>query len=150
MLGASLFSFRFVLLAIALLVPSFLGAIHGYRLLETGRVLLWVIGPQIVVGIIVAWLMRWIDGRLMLAVGFATVAIACLMNTRLTSVWVGDNFWASQLVIGFGLSATFVAMVGAIVQQAASVGAISIPINALTYSASFTPFGCLEARWEPP
>ena len=81
-LGASLFSFRFVLLAIALLVPSFLGAIQGYRPLETGRVLLWVVGPQLVVGIIVAWLMRRIDGRLMLAVGFATVAVACLMNTQ--------------------------------------------------------------------
>jgi DHA2 family multidrug resistance protein len=133
--GASLFSFRFVLLAIALLVPAFLGAIRGYRPLETGRVMLWVLGPQLVVGIITAWLMRRAECRLILAVGFAIVAVACLMNTMLTSAWAGDNFRTSQLVIGTGLSVTFVAMVGAFVQQAADSGAISTPIYALTYSA---------------
>jgi DHA2 family multidrug resistance protein len=134
-LGGSLFSFRFVLLAIALLVPAFLGAIQGYRPLETGRVLLWVGGPQLVVGIITAWLMRRIDSRLILAIGFAIVAAACLMNTQLTSAWAGDNFWTSQLVIGTGLSVTFVAMVGSIVQQATNSGALSTPIYALSYSA---------------
>ena len=134
-LAATLFSFRFVLLAIALLVPAFLGAIQGYRPLETGHVLLWVIGPQLFVGIITAWLMRRIDNRLILAVGFATVAVACLMNTQLTSAWAGDNFWPSQLVIGVGLSVTFVAMVGSLVQQAADSGALLKPFNVLTYSA---------------
>ena len=134
-LGASLFSFRFVLLAIALLIPAFLGAIHGYRPLETGRVLLWAVGPQLFVGLITAWVMRRIDNRLVMAAGFATVAVACLMNTRLTSAWAGNNFWASQLVIGVGLSVTFVGMVGSIVQQAVNSGAIFRPIDVLTYSA---------------
>jgi len=134
-LGSSLFTFRFVLLAIALLVPAFLGAIQGYRPLETGRVLLWVVGPQLFVGIITAWLMRRIDSRLILAGGFATVAVACLMNTHLTSAWAGDNFWTSQLVIGVGLSVTFVAMVGSLVQQAADSGALLRPMDVLTYSA---------------
>ena len=134
-LAASLFSFRFALLSIALLVPAFLGAIQGYRPLETGRVLLWLTGPQLFVGIITAWLMRRIDNRLILAVAFATVAVACVMNTRLTSAWAGEDFWTSQLVIGVGLSATFVAMVGSIVQQAANTGAIEKPLDALVYSA---------------
>jgi DHA2 family multidrug resistance protein len=133
--GASLFSFRFVLLAIALLVPAFLGAIQGYRPLETGRVMLWAATPQLAVGIITAWLMRRTDSRLILAAGFAIIAVACLMNTGLTSAWAGDNFWTSQLVIGIGLSVTFVAMIGAIVQQAVVSGALSRPIDALTYSA---------------
>jgi DHA2 family multidrug resistance protein len=134
-LGATLFSFRFVLLAIALLIPAFLGAIQGYRPLETGRVLLWVVGPQLFIGIITAWLMRRVDNRLMIAAGFATVAVACLMNAQLTSAWAGENFWTSQLVIGIGLSATFVAMVGSFVQQGANSGAIFSPIDTLTYSA---------------
>jgi DHA2 family multidrug resistance protein len=134
-LGATLFSFRFVLLAIALLIPAFLGAIQGYRPLETGRVLAWGVVPQLFVGILAAWLMRSIDNRLILAAGFATVAVACLINTQLTSEWAGENFFTSQLVIGIGLSVTFVAMVGSIVQQAANSGAISRPIDALTYSA---------------
>jgi DHA2 family multidrug resistance protein len=134
-LAASLFSFRFVLLAIALLIPAFLGAIQGYRPLETGRVLLWVAVPELIVGVIAAWLMRRFDGRLILAVGFAIVAVACLMNAQLTSAWAGDNFWYSQLVIAVGLSFTFVALVGLILQQGAFSGAFSRPIDALTYSA---------------
>src|SRR5215510_16065567 len=134
-LGATLFSFRFVLLAIALLIPAFLAAIQGYRPLETGSVLVWGVLPQLFVGMIAAWLMRWIDNRVIFAVGFATVAVACVMNTQLTSAWAGENFFTSQLIIGAGLSVTFVALVGSIVQQAANSGAISRPIDALTYSA---------------
>src|SRR5262249_52420896 len=51
------------------------------------------------------------------------------------SAWAGDNFRTSQIVIAVGLSVTFVAMIGAIVQQAAVSGAISTPTRALTYSA---------------
>jgi MFS transporter, DHA2 family, multidrug resistance protein len=109
-LFTSLFALRFVILALVLLVPGFLGAIQGYRPLETGRVLLWVAAPQVIVGLIAAWLMRRVDGRLMLAVGFATVAVACLLNTQLTSAWAGNNFSTSQLVIALGLSFTFVAL----------------------------------------
>ncbi|HYV00580.1 MAG TPA: MFS transporter [Pyrinomonadaceae bacterium] len=134
-LGATLFSFRFVLLAIALLIPAFLGAIQGYRPLQTGNVLVWGVVPQIFAGIIAAWLMRRCDNRLILAIGFAIVAVACLMNTQLSSAWAGQNFFSSQLVIGAGLSVAFVAMVGSFVQQAANSGALSAPINVLTYSA---------------
>jgi len=134
-LGATLFSFRFVLLAIALLTPAFLGAIQGYRPLETGSVLAWGVVPQVFAGIIAAWFMRRFDNRLILAAGFTIVAVACLMNTQLTSAWAGQNFFTSQLIIGTGLSVTFVAMVGSMVQQAANSGALSAPINVLTYSA---------------
>ena len=134
-LVTTLFSFRFVLLAIALLIPAFLGAIQGYRPLETGSVLVWGVMPQLFAGFIAAWLMRSIDNRLILAAGFAIVAVACLMNTQLTSAWAGQNFFTSQLVIGVGLSVAFVGLVGSFVQQAANSGALSTPINVLTYSA---------------
>ncbi len=134
-LAATLFSFRFVLLAIALLIPAFLGAIQGYRPLETGSVLAWGVAPQLFAGFIAAWLMRKIDNRLIVAAGLAIVAVACLMNTQLTSAWAGQSFFYSQLVIGVGLSVAFVGMVGSFVQQAANSGAISTPINALTYAA---------------
>jgi DHA2 family multidrug resistance protein len=132
---ASLFGLRFMILAIVLLVPAFLGAIQGYRPLETGHVLLWVAAPQVIVGLVGAWLMRRVDGRLMLAVGFATVAVACLLNTRLTSAWAGDNFWTSQLVIALGLSFTFVALIGSLVQSLADTGALTRPFDVLTFSA---------------
>jgi DHA2 family multidrug resistance protein len=134
-LAHSLFGLRFAILTISLLVPAYLGAIQGYRPLETGRVLLWVVAPQLIVGFLSAWLMRRVDGRLILATGFATVAVASLMNTRLTSAWAADDFWISQLVIAVGLSFTFVAQIGSLIQNLQEVGALSRPFDVLTFSA---------------
>lgn len=134
-LAASLFTFRFVLLAVALLIPGYLGVVQGYRPLETGRVLLWMVFPLLATGLFAAWLMRRLDGRLILAVGFTIVASACLMNAQLSSVWSGDNFLFSQFVIAIGLSMAFVGQVGGFVQQALETGALARPMNVLTYSA---------------
>jgi DHA2 family multidrug resistance protein len=136
-LGLVLFSFRFVLLTIAFLIPSYLGAIQNYRALETGRVMLWIILPQLVMGWISAQFMKRADGRLPLALGFTVVAVACLLDARLTSAWAGDNFWWSQLVLAAGLSFVFVGLIGNIVQQALESGALVSPLNALTFSAFF-------------
>jgi DHA2 family multidrug resistance protein len=72
---------------------------------------------------------------LMLAVGFATVAVACLLNAQLTSAWAGDNFWTSQLVIALGLSFTLVAQIGSFVQYMQETGALARPFDVLTFSA---------------
>lgn len=134
-LAACLFSFRFVMLSIAFLLPAVLGVTQHYRPLETGRVLLWLIVPLVLMGIIAARLMRRFDNRLVLASGFTVVAIACLMNAQLTSAWAGDNFLIQQIVTGFGLALTFTALVGSFVQNALDSGALSNPINVLTYSS---------------
>ena len=134
-MALALFSFRFVLLAIAFLIPSYLGTIQNYRPLETGPVMLWIILPQFVMGWMSLQLMRRLDGRLPLALGFTTVAVACLLDARLTSAWAGDNLWWPQLVMAAGLSITFVALIGGLVQQALESGALASPLNTLTYSA---------------
>src|SRR5262249_22346654 len=127
--------FRFEILAIAILLPAVLGVTQGYRPLETGRVLLWLVLPLIISGVVAARLMRRFDNRLVFATGFTVVAIAALMNTQLTSSWAGDNFLISQLVVGFGLALAFTGLVGSIVQNAFETGALSSPINILTYSS---------------
>jgi DHA2 family multidrug resistance protein len=136
-LGVGLFSFRFTLLAISFLIPAYLAAIQHYRPLETGPVLLWVMVPQVAMGLVSAQLMRWIDGRLIFAMGFATVAIACHLDAQLTSLWADENFWWPQLVMAVGLSFTFVGLVGMISQQALTTGALARPFDVLTYSAYF-------------
>ena len=136
-LGAGLFSFRFTLLAIILLIPGYLAAIQHYRPLETGQVLLWVMVPQIAMGLITAQFMRWVDGRLIFALGFATVAFACYLDAELTSAWADVNFWWPQLTLAVGLSFTFVGLVGMIAQQALTTGAIARPFDILTFSAFF-------------
>ena len=135
LLAATLFSFRFVLLAIALLLPAVLGVTQQYRPLETGSVLLWLIPPLIIMGLVASRLMRRFDNRLVFATGFAIVGIASLLNARLTSAWAGDNFFVSQIVIGGGLSLAFVALVGSIVQNIFDTNALANPINVLTTSA---------------
>jgi DHA2 family multidrug resistance protein len=69
------------------------------------------------------------------ASGFTVVAIACLINAQLTSAWAGDNFLISQMVLGFGFALSFTALVGSFVQNAFDTGALSSPINLLTYSS---------------
>jgi DHA2 family multidrug resistance protein len=132
---ACLFSFRFVMLAIALLLPAVLAVTQNYRPLQTGQVLLWLIPTLILSGVIAARLMRRFDNRIVFASGFTVVAIAALLNAQLTSAWAGDNFLISQIVIGFGLALTFTALVGSFVQNAFDSGALSNPINTLTYSS---------------
>jgi len=132
---ACLFSFRFVMLAIALLLPAVLAVTQNYRPPQTGRVLLWLIPSLIFSGVIAARLMRRFDNRLVFASGFTVVAIACLINTQLTSAWAGGDFLLSQLVIGFGLAVSFTALVGSFVQNAFDTGALSSPVNLLTYAS---------------
>ena len=134
-LAATLFCFRFVLLAIALLLPAVLGITQHYRPLETGGVLLWLIPPLIIMGMVAARLMRRFDNRLVFATGFAIVAVACLLNAQLTSAWAADNFFVSQIVIGSGLALAFVALVGSIVQNVFDTNALANPINVLTMSS---------------
>jgi DHA2 family multidrug resistance protein len=132
---ACLFCFRFVLLAIALLLPAVLAVTQNYRPLETGRVLLWLVLPLILSGVIAARLMRRFDNRLVFASGFTVVAIASLINAQVTSVWAGGNFLVSQIVIALGLAVAFTALVGSFVQNAFDSGALSSPVNLLTYAS---------------
>jgi MFS transporter, DHA2 family, multidrug resistance protein len=134
-LAASLFSFRFMLLGIAFLLPAVLAVTQQYRPLETGRVLLWLIAPVIIMGYVAARLMRRFDNRLVLATGFAIIAIACLLDAQLTSAWAGDNFFLTQIVMGFGLGIAFTALVGSIIQNIFASNALTNPINVLTYSS---------------
>ncbi|MDT4967218.1 MAG: transporter, family, multidrug resistance protein, partial [Acidobacteriota bacterium] len=134
-LCACLFCFRFVLLAIALLLPAVLAVTQNYRPLETGRVLLWLILPLLLSGVMAARLMRRFDNRLVFASGFTVVAIASLINAQLTSAWSGNNFLISQIVIAIGLAVTFTALVGSFVQNAFDTGALTSPINVLTYAS---------------
>ena len=134
-LALSLFSFRFVVLAIALLLPAVLGVTQQYRPLQTGSVLLWLIPPLIIMGYVAARLMRRFDNRLVLATGFVILAGACLLNAQLTSAWAGDNFFVTQIVLGLGFGMAFTALVGSIIQNAFATNALANPMNILTYSS---------------
>ncbi|WP_255462508.1 MFS transporter [Granulicella sp. WH15] len=137
LLGSVLIFFRFILLSTVVIIPSYLGSVKGFVPLQTGPVLLWVALPQCLCGILAVYLLKYIDARLILTAGFALVAIGCLMNARLSSAWSGNNFSASQLVLAIGFALAFNAMVGAIILEVFNTGALSRPIDVLTFAGYF-------------
>jgi DHA2 family multidrug resistance protein len=137
LLGVALIFFRFVLLATVVIIPSYLGSVKGYLPLQTGPVLLWVALPQCIFGLLAMYLLKHIDARLMLTFGFSLVAIACLMNAQLSSAWSGANFGLSQAVMAIGQAFAFNSIVGAIVLEVVNTGALSRPIDVLTFAGYF-------------
>jgi MFS transporter, DHA2 family, multidrug resistance protein len=137
LLALVLISFRFVMLATVVGIPNFLGTVRGFRPLQEAPVLLWVAVPQFVLGIAAMALMRRIDPRLILTAGFSLVAIACLLNSRVTSVWAGPNFGMSEAVMAVGLALAFNSMVGSIVLEVLDTGALSRPADVLTFAGFF-------------
>ena len=137
LLGGVLVFFRFVMLATVVAIPSYLGTTKGYVPLQTGPVLLWVALPQCVFGLLAMYLLKYVDARLILTGGFALVAVACLMNANLSAAWSGSNFWIPQLVMAIGYAFAFNGMVGAIILEVINTGALTRPIDVLTFAGYF-------------
>jgi MFS transporter, DHA2 family, multidrug resistance protein len=137
LLALVLVSFRFVMLATVVSIPSFLGSVRGFLPLQEAPVLFWVALPQFVLGIAAMALMSKVDPRLILTAGFSLVGIACLLNSRVTSVWAGSNFSMSQAVMAVGLALAFNSMVGSIILEVIDTGALSRPVDVLTFAGFF-------------
>jgi DHA2 family multidrug resistance protein len=137
LLALVVISFRFVMLATVVSIPSFLGSVRGFLPLQEAPVLFWVALPQFLLGIAAMALMSKVDPRLILTVGFSLVGIACLLNSRVTSAWAGLDFSLSQAVMAMGLALAFNSMVGSIVLEVIDTGALSRPVDVLTFACLF-------------
>ena len=137
LLGLTVVFFDFTILATVFLLPNYLGAVKGYLPLQIGPVMLWAALPQCIFGLLALYLLKYIDARLILTAGFTLIAIACLMNARLSSAWSGANFLPSQVVMSVGLALAFNAVVGAIILEAVNSGALSHPMDSLTFGGFF-------------
>jgi DHA2 family multidrug resistance protein len=137
LLGVVLIFFRFILLSSVVLIPSYLGTIKGYLPLQTGQVLLWVALPQCLFGLAAVYLLQYIDARLILASGFTLVALGCLMSAGLTSAWSGNNFWVTEPTLAIGFALAFNGLVGSIILEVFNTGALSRPIDVLTFAGYF-------------
>ena len=89
---------RFAILSTSYVIPQYLTTVQNYRAIQIGGVLLWIALPQFVLAPTIATILRFIDARWLIALGFALIGLACFMATRLTQDWAGDNFLPSQLV----------------------------------------------------
>ncbi len=134
---AGLVIMRFCLQASVTIVPSFLSDVQQYRPEQTAPVLAIVALPMALFGTLSALSMRFIHPRVILAGGFSLVAVGCLLDHALTSVWAAQNFLRTELFLGTGLALTIVGLVGCIVVSAINGDAMANPVRALTVAAWF-------------
>lgn len=94
---------RLAILSTAFLLPGFLSTVQGYRSLDTGRALLALALPQLLIAPAVGWLLRRLDARLVVGAGLGLVGLACwLVGTGLTSAWVTEDFLPSGAMQALG------------------------------------------------
>ena len=96
--------FRFTILSTSYIIPQYLTTVQGYRAMEVGGVLVWIALPQFLLAPLTATMLRFTDARLLTAVGFALIGVACFMAGQLTDEWIGADFLPSQIVQAFGQS----------------------------------------------
>ncbi len=84
------------------LLPVYLSQMQGYNSEQIGMVLAWTGLPQLVLIPFVPLLMRHIDTRLLVAIGFALFALSCFMNLEITPDYAGDQLFIPNLVRAVG------------------------------------------------
>jgi MFS transporter, DHA2 family, multidrug resistance protein len=102
--------YGFATTATGFVLPDYLTRIQGLRDLQIGDTLNWIALPQIVLVPAVALILRRLDARLLLVLGFSTIAIGSWLNTALTHDWAGRDFLPSQCVEAVGLAIAIVAL----------------------------------------
>ena len=137
LLAVALFAYRFVLLATVIIIPQSL-ALRGLDPQQYGPAVLWTAIFELFLAFVGAlFLYRGIDNRLLMAIGFAAVAFACLINANFTSTWAPENYFRSELLMGVGQSLAMMGLVSSLVLQATFSGALQAPQRALTFAAFF-------------
>jgi DHA2 family multidrug resistance protein len=135
LLAIALFGFRFSLLATILIIPQSLG-IHGFDAPQIGPAVLWTALPELLLAFVGAVVLsRGVDTRLLMAIGFAAIAFACVLNADFTSVWSAENYFRTELLMAVGQSFAFMGLVTTLVFQAVFSGGMSMPQRTLTFSA---------------
>jgi MFS transporter, DHA2 family, multidrug resistance protein len=104
--------YGFGVMSVAFVLPDYLTRVQGLRDLQIGDVLNWVALPQFIFVPLAALLLRRIDARILVAVGFALIASASWLSTGLTHDWAGGDFLFPQIVgaagLAFGITALIV------------------------------------------
>ena len=137
LLGTGLFFFRFFLVTTIILVPQAL-AIHGFEPDQIGPAVIWTAGSFVPLAFLAGYLLLSnVDPRLLLASGFAAMAVASLLNAEMTSAWAAANFYRTEFLMGFGQCFAFIGLVAAIILQGLFSGGLAKPQRILTFSAYF-------------
>jgi DHA2 family multidrug resistance protein len=137
LLGTGLFFFRFFLVTTIILIPQAL-AIHGFEPDQIGPGVIWTAASFVPLAFVAGLLLiSNVDPRLLLASGFTAMAVASLMDARMTSAWAAANFYRTEFLVGFGQCFAFIGLVAAIILQGLFSGGLAKPQRILTFSAYF-------------
>ena len=136
-LGFGLFAFRFALLATIIIIPQSL-SVRGLDAAQLGPAVLGTASAELLLAVFAAHLLnKGVDSRLVMAVGFATIAFACVLNADYTSAWSAESYFRSELLMAAGQTFAMVGLVSTIVLQAFFSGGLESPYRILTFSAFF-------------
>jgi DHA2 family multidrug resistance protein len=83
-------------------VPLYLARIQGYNAEQIGTVLIWIGVPQLVILPLMPRVMRYVDPRALVAVGFALFIAGSLLATNISGDFSGPQFIYSSLVRALG------------------------------------------------
>ncbi|HVY15463.1 MAG TPA: MDR family MFS transporter [Rhodopila sp.] len=100
LMGIALYGSVFIL-------PLYLSRIQGYNSEQIGMVLAWTGLPQLVLIPLVPKLMRYVDARLLIGVGFALFATSNFMNVHLSSDTAGPELLLPNIVRAVGQALAF-------------------------------------------
>ncbi len=143
LLAVILFAFRLFLLSTALLIPQFLAGVEGLRDEQVGPPLAIVALLQFGMAWIVAFALRAVNARLLMAGGFATIGVTAFLCSHLSAAWAPNTFIPYAVLFAAGESFAMLGMVGALVLQVIGSGAVSVagkpqrPVDVLTFSGFF-------------
>jgi DHA2 family multidrug resistance protein len=106
LLGAALYGASFI-------SPLYLSQVQGYNAEQIGEVLAWTGIPQLLLIPLVPRLMKLVDARALIAVGFLLFAASNFMNVTLTADYAGPQlFWPNVIrAVGQALIFTTLAAV---------------------------------------
>jgi DHA2 family multidrug resistance protein len=93
---------RLLVLSSNFIVPQFLTQVAGFRPQQVGEILLWVALPQFLIGPCVGVILRYVDARILMTIGMSLILTACLLASRLTSLWSESEFIPSMLMQAIG------------------------------------------------
>jgi DHA2 family multidrug resistance protein len=83
-------------------VPLYLARIQGYNAEQIGTVLIWIGAPQLAILPLMPRVMKYIDPRALVAVGFALFIAGSLLATNISGDFSGPQFIYSSLVRALG------------------------------------------------
>ena len=106
--------FFFAVQGAAYVLPQYGTQVRDFRELQIGAILIWATIPVIVFAPLAAWLLHYVDARVLAAVGFLLVVIADRFATYLTSDWVEAQFLPTQIIAACGYPFVLVSLLLAV------------------------------------